>query len=63
MSLEYGKEEDFHFNDEEVSEVRWVPFSQTDEFRKKYAKDSLKGEYLTFDCIREWFSQHGDLQA
>ena len=26
-----GREENFHFDDEEVSEVRWVPFEKTDE--------------------------------
>lgn len=54
--------ENFHFDDEEVSEVRWVPFSEIDEFRLKYAKAPLKKDSLTFGCIREWFIQHGDLQ-
>ena len=55
------REENFHFDDEEVSEVRWVPFDETDEFRKKYAKEPLKKDSLTFECIKEWFLQHGDL--
>ena len=56
-----GREDDFHFNDKEVSEVRWIKFSETDEFREKYAKAPLKKDGLTFTCLKEWFLQHGDL--
>lgn len=56
-----GKEEDFRFNDKEVSEVRWVAFSETDEFKEKFAKAPLKKDALTFECLKEWFLQHGDL--
>ncbi len=56
-----GKEENFHFNDEEVSEVRWISFDETDEFREKYAKAPLKKDSLTFKCLKEWFLQHGNL--
>ncbi len=56
-----GREDAFHFDDEEVTEVRWVPFEKTDEFRVKYAKAPLKKDDLTFACIKEWFLQHGDL--
>ena len=56
-----GKPENFHFNDQEVSEVRWVPFNETEEFRVKYAKAPLKKDALTFALLGEWFSQHGYL--
>ncbi len=55
-----GREENFHFDDEEVSEVKWVPLSEIDEFRLKYAKAPLKKDAITFECVKEWFSQHGD---
>lgn len=54
-----GRKEEFRFNDKEVSEVRWVPFSETEEFRTKFAKEPLKKDSLTFDCLREWFLQRG----
>lgn len=56
-----GRSEDFRFNDEEVSEVRWVTFSETEKFRTKFAKAPLKKDALTFECLKEWFLQHGDL--
>jgi len=56
-----GRGEAFHFDDKEVSEVRWVPFAETDEFREKYGKTPLKKDKLTFACLEEWFLQHGDL--
>ena len=54
-----GREEAFHFDDQEVSEVRWVPFEDTRKFCEEYAKAPLKKETLTFDCLGEWFLQHG----
>ena len=56
-----GKNGEFHFDDDEVSEVKWVPFSKADEFRIKYAKEPLKKDNLTLAALREWFLQHGDL--
>lgn len=56
-----GRVEEFYFNDEEVSEVRWVPFSETEEFRKNYAKAPLKKDSLTFALLEEWFRQNGYL--
>ncbi|MBR6505537.1 NUDIX domain-containing protein [Candidatus Saccharibacteria bacterium] len=56
-----GKEDDFHFNDEEVSEVKWVPFAEAIDFCSKYAKAPLKKEKLTFELLREWFLQNGNL--
>lgn len=58
-----GRKEDFSFDDGEVSEVKWVPLEETDEFREKYAKKPLKKDKLTFKSLREWFKQHGYLQT
>ena len=56
-----GRSEEFHFDDKEVSEVRWVPFSETEEFRVKFAKAPLKKDTLTFALLGEWFVQNGYL--
>ena len=56
-----GRPEAFYFNDKEVSEVKWVPFAETEEFRTQFAKAPLKKDALTFECLKEWFLQHGDL--
>lgn len=55
------KVEEFHFDDHEVSEVKWVPFSETEEFRVKFAKAPLKKDVLTFALLGEWFKQNGYL--
>ena len=56
-----GKKDAFHFDDKEVSEVKWVPFSKTDEFRKDFAKKPLKEDPITFETLKYWFEQHGYL--
>ena len=56
-----GKTDNFHFDDREVSEVRWVSLAKTDEFRKKYAKKPLKEDPVTFKTLRYWFKIHGYL--
>lgn len=53
--------EDFHFDDKEVEEVRWVPFDLTADFKEKYAKPSLKKDTVTFEMLRIWFETHGYL--
>lgn len=58
-----GKKEDFHFDDNEVSEVKWVKYNEMDDFRKKFAKMPLKKDKLTFEMIDVWLRAHGDLQA
>ena len=55
------KTENFHFDDEEVSEVRWVKYGKMEEFRKKYAKAPLKKDDLTFEFLRTWLEMHGNL--
>ena len=54
-----GRPEEFHFDDKEVSEVRWVPFKDTTEFREKFAKKPLKKDALTFAMLEEWFEARG----
>ena len=56
-----GRSEEFHFDDEEVSEVRWVLFKEADDFRIRYCKPPLKKDNLTLVLLEEWFLQHGDL--
>ena len=56
-----GKTEDFHFDDQEVTEVKWVPFSETTEFREKFAKKPLKKDALTFGLLEAWFKEYGYL--
>ena len=56
-----GKTEEFHFDDKEVSEVRWVALSKTDEFRQEFAKKPLKEDPVTFETLKYWFKIHGYL--
>lgn len=55
------REEEFRFDDKEVSEVKWVPWSETDAFRLRYAKEPLKRDHLTFAALEEWFRMYGYL--
>ena len=55
-----NKPDDFHFNDEEVSEVKWVPLVETDDFRAKYAKKPLARDDTHFTMLKDWFSHYGD---
>ncbi len=54
-----GREETFSFNDQEVSEVKWVPLEETDGFRFKYAKEPLKKDKITFTTLNNWFRMQG----
>ena len=54
-----GKEENFRFNDEEVSEVKWVPYKSMEEFRDKYAKKPLREDDFTFLTMNNWLKMHG----
>ncbi len=56
-----GREESFRFNDEEVSEVKWVPYTEMAEFRAKYAKKPLREDRFTFMTIDNWLKLHGYL--
>lgn len=52
---------EFHFDDKEVEEVKWVPFEMTYDFVEKYAKPSLKKDKLTFEALKNWFEMNGYL--
>ena len=56
-----GKSDEFHFDDKEVSEVKWVPFVEMEEFRKKYAKPPLAKDDLVFENLRDWLIMHGEV--
>ena len=58
-----GKEENFHFDDDEVSEVKWVPFNETQKFRVAYAKEPIKRDKVTFPMIEWWFRMYGCLDG
>lgn len=58
-----GRAEDFDFSDKEVSEVKWVPYSEMEEFRKNFAKPPLQKDELTFLFLAKWLKIHGYLQA
>ncbi len=54
-----GRPDDFHFDDNEVSEVKWVPYSKLGEFRKEFIKKSLAESEVVFDMITGWLKMHG----
>ncbi len=56
-----GRPDTFHFDDGEVSEVKWVPLEQADDFRKKYAKKVLAEDDRHFYVLKEWFKNYGNL--
>lgn len=54
-----GRPDEFHFDDNEVSEVKWVPYSEMREFIHNYAKPPLASDEMTFDFVDEWLEMHG----
>ena len=58
-----GKPEDFHFDDGEVAEVRWVPLAKTKEFQEDFAKPSVKKDKATFYLINDWFEEQTNLES
>ena len=56
-----GKADDFHFDDQEVSEVKWVPYVEMEEFRKKFAKPPLVRDDNTFLNLKDWLEMHGKI--
>ena len=55
------KADEFHFDDHEVTEVKWVKYDEMDDFREKYAKAPLKKDRMTFDMMDMWLRTHGNL--
>lgn len=56
-----GREEDFNFNDHEVSEIKWVPLEELKSFWQTKAKPPLQKDNLTYDSLIEWLRMHGNL--
>ncbi|MBR0467849.1 NUDIX domain-containing protein [Candidatus Saccharibacteria bacterium] len=57
-----GREDDFCFEDNEVSEVRWVSLTEFDDFIENGdVKKSLKGAYHTLGLTKYWLEYYGNL--
>ena len=54
LSDRTGKPDVFNFNDEEVSEVKWVPFPEFDNFIDEFCKSSIKNGKLTRKIFKKW---------
>lgn len=48
-----GREDEFCFDDGEVEEVKWVKYSQLDDFAPKF-KDVVREDELFFYLLKEW---------
>ena len=55
-----GQTDNFNFNDQEVSEVKWVNFSDFDKFIDAYAKDSLKNGKFTRSLVKMFIERYGN---
>ena len=55
-----GRADDFHFDDQEVSEVKWVPLQDFGVFIDKNAKDALKNAKHTLALTKTFLERHGD---
>lgn len=55
-----GGPDDFHFNDEEVSMVKWVKLSDFDEFLDQYAKDPLRDDLEIRSIIKNRILLYGN---
>lgn len=59
-----GREDVFHFDDEEVEEVKWVKYSELEEFWPNI-KESLTGNTVFRYYLKEWktkiLEKYGDL--
>ena len=58
-----GRGEDFSFNDEEVSEVVWVPYSEIEKFWRTKAKPPLQKDKLTSMFLRKWLEMQGLIES
>lgn len=56
-----GRKDEFHFDDNEVSEVKWVPLAEFDDFVKRNAKDSLQKAKYTLELTKYWLNYYGNL--
>ena len=51
-----NRPDDFHFDDQEVSEVKWVPFAEFDNFIDQNAKPPLKEDQLIREIIKRFLN-------
>lgn len=58
-----GHPDKFHFDDHEVSAVRWVRLSELDTFIDQYAKPSIRNSQLTRHLLKHWLTHHGNLES
>ena len=56
-----GKKDSFSFADGEVSEVKWVKLSESDDFRHKFCKPRVASDELYFTTLKNWFKVNGYL--
>ena len=54
-----GRPEDFHFDDNEVSEVRWVPYDELADFVKTFAKPPIREDDAMLPNISYWLQTQG----
>ena len=52
------KPDDFYFDDDEVSEVKWVPIEDLDDFVKNHAKAPLSKDYVHFEAVKDWLKEN-----
>lgn len=57
------REDNFRFNDKEVSDVKWVPLKDFDDFVEKNAKEALQKARVTLELTKFWAEYYGNLQA
>ncbi len=55
-----GQPDNFHFDDHEVSEVRWIPLAEFDEFAKQSLKSSWRDNHLLLELVKNWLTYYGD---
>ena len=54
-----NRKDEFSFNDKEVSEVKWVKYSEMGKFVKDFAKPPLVRDKALYVMIGEWVRIHG----
>lgn len=54
-----GKEDVFHFDDEEVSEVKWVPYQDLAGFLEHSVKKPLREDKIFFEILDRWLKDRG----
>ena len=58
-----GQPENFHFDDGEVSQVKWVPLSEFDDFILKNAKKPLKEDAEIRSLVKKRLMTYGDSES